>query len=70
MRRAKVPRHERAHHRAKVGPLRAALVKDKTAAVYKFSVNMFFLWIGAMSYAWPSDGDDLDALVSEFGEAA
>ena len=23
-----------------------------------------------MSYAWPSDGDDLDALVSEFGEAA
>lgn len=70
MKRPKVPRHERALSRVRVGPLRATLVKVGTARVYRQSVHVFFLWCTTMQIAWPSDGDELDHVVAQFGEMA
>ena len=70
MKRPKVPRHERALSRVRVGPLRATLVKAGTAIVYRKSVHVFFLWCSTMRISWPSDGDELDRVVSQFGEMA
>ena len=70
MRRPKVPRHERALSRVRVGPLKATLVKAGTMLVYRKSVHVFFLWCVTMKISWPSDGDELDHVVSQFGEMA
>ena len=70
MKRPKVPRHERALSRVRVGPLKATLVKAGTAKVYRQSVHVFFLWCDTMQISWPSDGDELDYVVAQFGEMA
>ncbi len=70
MKRPKVPRHERAHNRARVGPLKKTLVKPRTAMLYRSAVQLFFFWLKAQRLPWPEDGDELDARVCEFGEMA
>ena len=68
--RARVSQHERALKRAQVGPLHKSLVKPPTYKAYMSALKLFRLWLHFWMISWPSDGDDLDHRVCEYGEVA
>jgi integrase len=70
MKRKKATRHERALRRKPVGPLKATLVKPSTLLLYHHSLQVFYLWLRFHCLLWPATSDELDILVSSFGEAA